>query len=144
MLLIERAVVSLLRLCLILAQKVTVTHQTTHPLYADDPAQPSLRDQIYVSFDLISGLPQSVVSSVGEQVVAGVILIVQKHRDIIRSLFYHAYSSFHFPNFELEFSDPRQNGIFYLRSSVPIYLTQKELECRSISSQPSLLMDQIN
>lgn len=66
-LLIERAVVSLLRLCLILAQK------------------PSLRDQIYVSFDLISGLPRSVVSSVGEQVVAGVILIVQKHRDIVRS-----------------------------------------------------------
>ncbi|KAG5645886.1 hypothetical protein DXG03_005033 [Asterophora parasitica] len=66
-LLIERAVVSLLRVCLILAQK------------------PSLRDQLYVSFDLLSGLPPATASSVGEQVVSGVILIIQKHRDIIRS-----------------------------------------------------------
>ncbi|RDB21501.1 hypothetical protein Hypma_011417 [Hypsizygus marmoreus] len=66
-LLIERAVVSLLRICLILAQK------------------PSLRDQIYVSFDLLSGLPPSIASSVGEQVIAGVILIIQKHRDIVSS-----------------------------------------------------------
>ncbi|PFH49117.1 hypothetical protein AMATHDRAFT_148392 [Amanita thiersii Skay4041] len=65
-LLIERAVVSLLRLCLILAQK------------------PALRDQVYVSFDLLSGLPSSVASSVGEQVVAGVILVIQKHQEIIR------------------------------------------------------------
>ncbi|KAF8078137.1 hypothetical protein FPV67DRAFT_1464319 [Lyophyllum atratum] len=66
-LLIERAVVSLLRICLILAQKA------------------SLRDQIYVSFDLLSGLPPPIASSVGEQVIAGVILIIQKHRDIISS-----------------------------------------------------------
>ncbi|KAF5386877.1 hypothetical protein D9615_001681 [Tricholomella constricta] len=65
-LLIERAVVSLLRVCLILAQK------------------PSLRDQIYVSFDLLSGLPPNIASSVGEQVVSGVILIIQD-RDIISS-----------------------------------------------------------
>ncbi|KAF8350870.1 Sec7-like domain is implicated in guanine nucleotide exchange function [Amanita rubescens] len=66
-LLIERAVVSLLRLCLILAQK------------------PALRDQVYVSFDLLSGLPSSVASSVGEQVVSGVILIIEKHKEIISS-----------------------------------------------------------
>ncbi|KAF8636714.1 hypothetical protein AX17_003517 [Amanita inopinata Kibby_2008] len=66
-LLIERAVVCLLRLCLILAQKST------------------LRDQVYVSFDLLSGLPSSIASSVGEQVAAGVILIIQKHREIIGS-----------------------------------------------------------
>ncbi|KAJ3572817.1 hypothetical protein NP233_g2836 [Leucocoprinus birnbaumii] len=66
-LLIERAVVSLLRLCRILAQKS------------------SLRDQIYISFDLLAGLPAVVSNAVGEQVVSGVSLIVQQHRDIIRS-----------------------------------------------------------
>ncbi|THV07859.1 Sec7-domain-containing protein [Dendrothele bispora CBS 962.96] len=66
-LLIERAVVSLLRLCQILAQK------------------PSLRDQIYLSLDLLSGLPSTIINSVAEQIIAGVILLVQKHRGVIRS-----------------------------------------------------------
>lgn len=66
-LLIERAVVCLLRLCHILAQK------------------PSLRDQVYVSFDLLANLPPTIANSVGEQVVAGVILIVRNNRDIISS-----------------------------------------------------------
>ncbi|KAJ4501838.1 hypothetical protein C8R41DRAFT_873085 [Lentinula lateritia] len=66
-LLIERAVVGLLRLCLLLAQK------------------PSLRDQIYVSLDLLSGLPSDVAASVAEQIVVGVISLVQKYREIIRS-----------------------------------------------------------
>ncbi|PBK77654.1 Sec7-domain-containing protein [Armillaria solidipes] len=66
-LLIERAVVGLLRLCLILAQIQ------------------SLRDQIYVSFDLLSGLTPAIANSVAEQVISGVILIVQKHRDVISS-----------------------------------------------------------
>ncbi|TFY81924.1 hypothetical protein EWM64_g2083 [Hericium alpestre] len=66
-LLIERAVVSLLRLCQILATK------------------PSLRDQIYISFDLLSGLPASVANLVAEQVISGLALIVQKHRDVVRS-----------------------------------------------------------
>ncbi|KAG6874307.1 hypothetical protein C0995_001532 [Termitomyces sp. Mi166 len=66
-LLIERAVVSLLRICLILAQKS------------------SLRDQIYVSFDLLSGLPPVIASSVGEQVVSGLTLLLQKHKKLISS-----------------------------------------------------------
>ncbi|KAJ7632227.1 hypothetical protein FB45DRAFT_989797 [Roridomyces roridus] len=66
-LLIERAVVGLLRLCLIIAQK------------------PALRDQIYVSFDILSCLPPVVATPVAEQVVAGVLLLVQKHKDIISS-----------------------------------------------------------
>ncbi|KAK7023901.1 SEC7 domain-containing protein [Favolaschia claudopus] len=66
-LLIERAVVALLRLCLIIAKK------------------PALRDQIYVSFDLLSCLPPSVANSVAEQIVAGVLLLVQTHQEIIRS-----------------------------------------------------------
>ncbi|KAJ3779473.1 hypothetical protein GGU10DRAFT_403500 [Lentinula aff. detonsa] len=66
-LLIERAVAGLLHLCLILAQK------------------PSLRDQICVSLDLLSGLPPGVASSVAEQIVVGIILLVQKYREIIKS-----------------------------------------------------------
>ncbi|KAF8432469.1 hypothetical protein L210DRAFT_3623319 [Boletus edulis BED1] len=60
-LLIERAVVALLRLALILAQK------------------DALRDQLYISLDLIANLPPSVANSVAEHVVAGVGLILQ-HR----------------------------------------------------------------
>ncbi|KAI0637119.1 Sec7-domain-containing protein [Trametes polyzona] len=66
-LLIERAVVALLRLCLILAERHT------------------LRDQIYLSFDLLARLPPSVASLVAEQVVAGLTLILQQHPDIVRS-----------------------------------------------------------
>ncbi|KAG0706344.1 hypothetical protein DFH29DRAFT_169682 [Suillus ampliporus] len=65
-LLIERAVVALLRLCLILAQRKT------------------LRDQVYVSLDLIAGLPPIVANSVAEQIVAGVTLILQ-NGDIVSS-----------------------------------------------------------
>ncbi|KAI0807169.1 Sec7-domain-containing protein [Fomes fomentarius] len=66
-LLIERAVVALLRLCLILAERHT------------------LRDQIYLSFDLLARLPPAVASSVAEQVVAGLTQILQQHREIVRS-----------------------------------------------------------
>ncbi|KIJ60626.1 hypothetical protein HYDPIDRAFT_43160 [Hydnomerulius pinastri MD-312] len=60
-LLIERAVVALLRLGLILAQK------------------DALRDQLYVSLDLIATLPPTVANSVAEHVVAGVSLILQQN-----------------------------------------------------------------
>jgi len=43
-----------------------------------------LRDQIYVSFDLLAGLPPSVANSVGEQVIAGLILVIRKNRSIVR------------------------------------------------------------
>ncbi|KAI0361936.1 Sec7-domain-containing protein [Trametes cingulata] len=66
-LLIERAVVALLRLCLILAERHT------------------LQDQIYLSFDLLARLPPPVAGSVAEQVVTGLTLILQQHRDIVHS-----------------------------------------------------------
>jgi golgi-specific brefeldin A-resistance guanine nucleotide exchange factor 1 len=37
-----------------------------------------------VSFDLLAGLPPNITLSVSEQIVSGVVLIVQKHRDITR------------------------------------------------------------
>ncbi|KAH8117228.1 Sec7-domain-containing protein [Phellopilus nigrolimitatus] len=66
-LLIDRAVAALWRLLLIIADK------------------PSLRDQLYLSLDMLGSLPITVASSVGEQVVAGLISLVKTHRDIIRS-----------------------------------------------------------
>lgn len=65
-LLIERAVVALLRLCRLLSK------------------EPTLRDQVYVSFDILARLPSSVSSSVAEQVIQGLLLIVQEHQEIIR------------------------------------------------------------
>ncbi|KAG1819513.1 uncharacterized protein BJ212DRAFT_1445963 [Suillus subaureus] len=44
----------------------------------------TLRDQVYVSLDLIAGLPPIVANSVAEQIVAGVTLILQ-NRDIVSS-----------------------------------------------------------
>ncbi|KAF5324513.1 hypothetical protein D9611_004486 [Ephemerocybe angulata] len=68
-LLIERAVVSLLRVCRLLAQT------------------PALRDQLYVSFDLLARMDPSVASSIGigEQIISGLILIMKEHKDIIKS-----------------------------------------------------------
>ncbi|KDQ60619.1 hypothetical protein JAAARDRAFT_172637 [Jaapia argillacea MUCL 33604] len=66
-LLIERAVVGLLRLCRIVAHKA------------------SLRDQVYVSFDLLGSLPPAVAGSVGEQIVSGLVLVLQDSPDIVSS-----------------------------------------------------------
>ncbi|KAG8899424.1 GDP/GTP exchange factor for ARF [Tulasnella sp. 408] len=63
--LIERAVVGLLRLNLILAE------------------QPSLRDQVYVSIDLLRGLPPIVTNAVAEQLAMGLARLVKEHYDIM-------------------------------------------------------------
>ena len=48
--------------------------------------QPSqLRDQIYLSFDLLGGLPPAVANSVAEPIISGLILILQNHREVINS-----------------------------------------------------------
>ena len=47
--------------------------------------QASLRDQIYVSFDLLASLPPPVANAVADQVAAGLILIASKHKGIISS-----------------------------------------------------------
>ena len=44
-----------------------------------------MRDQIYLSFDLLARLPPTVASAVAEQVVAGLTLILQQHREIVHS-----------------------------------------------------------
>lgn len=77
--------VGLLRICLILA--TTVRRSAYHFICPDSHLifKPSLRDQIYISFDLLARLPPSVATSVAEQLAAGLVLIVTKHRSIIRS-----------------------------------------------------------
>ncbi|KAL5635177.1 hypothetical protein ACGC1H_003018 [Rhizoctonia solani] len=66
-LLVERAVVGLLRLCRIAANKA------------------SLRDQIYISLDTLGGLPPIVFNTVTEQIVAGLALLIQEHPTIVSS-----------------------------------------------------------
>ncbi|KAG8698119.1 GDP/GTP exchange factor for ARF [Ceratobasidium sp. 395] len=66
-LLVERAVVGLLRLCGVASSK------------------PSLRDQIYISFDILGGLPPVVFNATAEQIVAGLALLVQNHSNIVSS-----------------------------------------------------------
>lgn len=84
-LLIERAVVCLLRLVQLLAPHVSeVDPSLAHML--TDVLQPSLRDQVYLAFDLLAGLPANISSQVGEQVIAGLILVIQKNQQIIRSV----------------------------------------------------------
>jgi brefeldin A-resistance guanine nucleotide exchange factor 1 len=86
-LLVERAVVSIMRICLILAAKASYdTPPVKNHLVDDAIPQPSqLRDQIYLSFDLLGGLPPVVANSVAEQTISGLILIVQNHLEVISS-----------------------------------------------------------
>lgn len=52
-----------------------------------------------MSFDLLAGLPANVANSVAEQVVSGVVLLIQKYPEVVRSvqaLFYdHAIINLH-------------------------------------------------
>jgi brefeldin A-resistance guanine nucleotide exchange factor 1 len=77
-LLVERAVVGLLRLCRIAANKVIII-QYAHPVDSSITVQPILRDQIYISLDILGGLPPMVFNAVTEQIVAGLALLVQEH-----------------------------------------------------------------
>ncbi|CED82462.1 Pattern-formation protein/guanine nucleotide exchange factor [Phaffia rhodozyma] len=66
-LLIERAVVGLLRLCVVIS------------------IEPSLRDQLYVSLDLLRSLPGPILNSVSEQLMAGVAKILEQDASLIKS-----------------------------------------------------------
>jgi brefeldin A-resistance guanine nucleotide exchange factor 1 len=66
-LLIERAVVGLLRLCLIIADVG------------------SLRGELYLALDLLGGLPPPVLHAVAEELMDGVSAIIKNHLPIIRS-----------------------------------------------------------
>jgi brefeldin A-resistance guanine nucleotide exchange factor 1 len=66
-LLIERAVVGLLRLCLIVSD------------------HPALRDQLYIALDVLRSLPSSVLNAVSEQLMAGVAKILDKDAGVVKS-----------------------------------------------------------
>nr|XP_018267160.1 Sec7 domain-containing protein [Kwoniella dejecticola CBS 10117]OBR89318.1 Sec7 domain-containing protein [Kwoniella dejecticola CBS 10117] len=66
-LLIERAVVGLLRLCLIVSET------------------PELRDQLYIALDVLRSLPSTVLNSVSEQLMAGVAKILEKDENVVSS-----------------------------------------------------------
>ncbi|KAI9452317.1 Sec7-like domain protein [Russula earlei] len=85
-LLVERAVVSVMRICLILASKAsrdTLLKKMSVMTWVLQPSR--LRDQIYLSFDLLGGLPPVVANSVAEQIISGLVLVVQNHREVISS-----------------------------------------------------------
>jgi len=65
--LVERTIAGLWTLCLIIAGK------------------PSMRDQLYISLDLLANLPVQVVNHVGEQIVLGLVSLANAHRDVISS-----------------------------------------------------------
>ncbi|KAK8865894.1 hypothetical protein IAR55_001042 [Kwoniella newhampshirensis] len=66
-LLIERAVVGLLRLCLIVSET------------------PDLRDQLYIALDVLRSLPSTVLNAVSEQLMAGVARILEKDTTVIKN-----------------------------------------------------------
>lgn len=66
-LLIERAVVGLLRLCLAVSE------------------QSELRDQLYIALDVLRSLPSTVLNSVSEQLMAGVARILEKDAGVAKS-----------------------------------------------------------
>lgn len=66
-LLIERAVVGLLRLSLIVSE------------------QPALRDQLYLALDVLRSLPSTVLNAVSEQLMAGVAKILEKDAGVVKS-----------------------------------------------------------
>ena len=81
-LLIERAIVGLFRLMSLIINKVGTERDfavTTNLNYL----QPSMRDQLYIALDLIGRLPSSIAFSAAEQIVSGVVPLIQTP-DIIR------------------------------------------------------------
>jgi brefeldin A-resistance guanine nucleotide exchange factor 1 len=81
-LLIERAIVGLFRLCSILLGKVRSVLLTE--IYTSNRhIQSSMRDQVYVAFDLVGRLPSVTAFSVAEQIMSGLAQIIQG-REIIK------------------------------------------------------------
>lgn len=72
------------------------------------------RDQVYVAFDLLAGLSPTVANSVGEQVMAGLILVFQKHKDIIRYFFLLSYDDRQFHSTTHGRSQTEWNLVFAL------------------------------
>lgn len=72
------------------------------------------RDQVYVAFDLLADLSPTVANSVGEQVMAGLILVFQKHKDIIRYSFLLFYDVLQFHSTTHGRSQTEWNLVFAL------------------------------
>ncbi|ORX34283.1 putative golgi-specific brefeldin a-resistance guanine nucleotide exchange factor 1 [Kockovaella imperatae] len=66
-LVVERAVVGLLRLCLVVSEN------------------PAMRDQLYLALDVLRSLPSTVLNAVSEQLMAGVARILEKDSSVVRS-----------------------------------------------------------
>jgi len=75
-LLIERAIVGLFRLTSLIIDKVWTERDAA--LTIDLKAlQPAMRDQLYIALDLIGRLPSSIAFSAAEQIVSGIVPLIQ-------------------------------------------------------------------
>ena len=81
-LLIERAIVGLFRLTSLIINKVGTERDFTAASELNF-FQPSMRDQLYIALDLIGRLPPSIAFSAAEQIVSGVVPLIQTP-DIVR------------------------------------------------------------
>jgi brefeldin A-resistance guanine nucleotide exchange factor 1 len=82
-LLIERAVTGLLRLCLLICDQVRA------PLLGPEFRsrflhQPNLRDQLYIALDALRSLPASALNAVSEQLMSGIAKILEKERTVVK------------------------------------------------------------
>lgn len=92
--------------------------------------QVSLRDQVYVAFDLLAGLPGGISNLVGEQVIAGLILVIQKHKDIIRLFSFLCGSTVSLMH--QCYLGPKLSGNWYSLWYAPQWHIRRQLECRLI------------
>jgi brefeldin A-resistance guanine nucleotide exchange factor 1 len=86
-LLVERAVVGLLKLCRLAASDVRNARRGYVRKVNLISPKPILHDQMFVSLDALGGLPPDVLNAVAEQLIAGLTLLMQHHRAAITSVF---------------------------------------------------------
>lgn len=86
-LLVERAVVGLLKLCQLAASDVRNAYRGYVCNANLVSPKPILHDQMFISLDALGGLPPDVLNAVAEQLIAGLTLLMQHHRAAITSAF---------------------------------------------------------
>lgn len=83
--LVERAVAGLWRLMLIISDTVSFISSMISFWSLTSIQKPTLRDQLYLSLDLLGNLPPALTNSVGEQLLDGLVSFVKKNKENIRS-----------------------------------------------------------
>lgn len=85
-LLTERAVTGLLRLCLLICDQVSRLYLYRKPRLTFS-LQPNLRDQLYIALDALRSLPATALNAVSEQLMSGIAKILEKERTVVKSVY---------------------------------------------------------